>query len=1593
MNRRLIGLLAALILFTAATALAQQNQDLEQGLKPYGAFHGGDIDSISLGNGNVVMHIPLVSYPQRGNLHFGLQLYYNDKNWEGYCLSQNPCVWAYRWRHGVQDPGYVPQGVNISTDFELTPYNNRLVINNLDGSRTTYLSPWVKATDGTHHKLGAVTGGLRSLDGSGIYVPAGIGVSSWTVIESNGTRQSLTGTTTKTVEDTNGNKMTKDSSGNWTDSLGRVIPAFTTSTTTGCPAGTASAQSANLPGYNGGTITIKACYKTFSFSVSFPNGSGVASPSMMTAVLLPDGTQWLFNYESTGSLSSITLPTGGTLTYTYTTFQFPSGGDYSRAVTTRTVNANDGTGNRQTTYSYAVVSTVQTTTVVDAAGNQAEHDFVAADTYGFPHADRYYSGSGGSKTLLKTVASAYTAGVEDPNFDGTAQLQVFPTSVTTTFGAKTSQTTATQDNTGDTWSYTDISFDPPVVTTYPLTIGSTVQTTASDWGAAPNPGAVLKKTVSNYLWTTDPTTKTNNLLNRLSSAIIQDGSSNRVAETDYYYDQTSVASSGVTTQHNSTPTATKRGNQTTVSRWLTGTTFLNSTATYFDTGKTQTSTDPGGHATTFAYNVTTLKGAFPTQVTGPTTGGVTHVASTNYDFNTGVVTSSTDQNGNATSYNYDSSFRLTQRSAPDGGQVNFAYTNSAPFKVTVTAKITSTMNVTAEGEVDGLGRVKQTRLTSDPEGTDYTDTTYDVVGHVATVSNPYRNTSESTYGVTTSNYDALGRLIKTIPTDGTSSTNNVVTSYADNCVVITDQAGKTRKTCSDGLDRLTQVFEPDSGGNFIYETDYQYDTLGNLTRVDQKGNDANSAHWRTRTFVYDALSRITQSNNPELGTINYTYDSDSNLIQKDSPAPNQTNPALRQYVTFCYDELHRETKKYLSQQTCTAASPDVTNYYDQTSYNGLTITNPKPNRTGMSDASGATAWSYDVMGRVITQRKTIAGITKTTGSTYNLDGSVSTVTSPSGRTITYSVSAARRPLSAVDSANSINFATTATYSAWGSLVGAKYGVTGSFTGIVTSNTYNKRLQPAILSAAGPSQTVLSLSYDFGLNTNNNGDAYGFTNNRDTNRSETFTYDQLNRVSSGQTTSNQWGTNYTFDIWGNLLQKTPMSGKTSGENLVQAVDNNNRLTGCGFDAAGNQTNDCLGHTITYDAENRVSVAGGVTYTYDGDGQRVKKSSGKLYWGALTESDLSGNATADFVFFGSQRIARVDLPSGTVHYFFADHLGSTGVVTNATGSTIEQEIDHRPFGEESIIANTISDQNYRFMGKEHDAETAYDFFGARYYNSMSGRWLSPDWTSSPSAVPYATLVNPQTLNLYAFVRNNPATNTELDGHTYYVQVQHLEWHYDGCDWCSDGLKPHEVDPNDLEDTSLDPTPIGKPDPPQPNPQPEPAEQGNATSGNGSKSADAQAAQKGQIGGTAKEKDKSDTDKKEAAVVYSEKTDASLDEAKAIVSVIENRASSGDKQYVDKGQDVNVDNVINHANAFQGVGGKNYNDFMKDKATGDGAKNATAAVAAVHKDGTTNNATFFIVNAGGKAPSDHQVKQLGKVNKAEPEHTGDVYLYKPQ
>ena len=78
-----------------------------------------------------------------------------------------------------------------------------------------------------------------------------------------------------------------------------------------------------------------------------------------------------------------------------------------------------------------------------------------------------------------------------------------------------------------------------------------------------------------------------------------------------------------------------------------------------------------------------------------------------------------------------------------------------------------------------------------------------------------------------------------------------------------------------------------------------------------------------------------------------------------------------------------------------------------------------------------------------------------------------------------------------------------------------------------------------------------------------------------------------------------------------------------------------------------------------------------------------------------------------------------------------------------------------------------------GKERDAEDGLDYFGARYYSSAMGRFMSPDWSSRPEGVPYAQLDNPQSLNLYGYVGNDPADRVDPDGHMMTLAEEQASW----------------------------------------------------------------------------------------------------------------------------------------------------------------------------------------------------------------------------
>lgn len=252
----------------------------------------------------------------------------------------------------------------------------------------------------------------------------------------------------------------------------------------------------------------------------------------------------------------------------------------------------------------------------------------------------------------------------------------------------------------------------------------------------------------------------------------------------------------------------------------------------------------------------------------------------------------------------------------------------------------------------------------------------------------------------------------------------------------------------------------------------------------------------------------------------------------------------------------------------------------------------------------------------------------------------------------------------------------------------------------------------------------------------------------------------------------------YDIWANLKTIGGIQPDYTGctqEALNATPTVKNQLAEYCYDAAGNLVlnTPCpqppgspFTPTYSYNAENQLVSTAGVTYTYDGDGKRVKKSNGKLYWygmnsDPLTETDLAGNTNNssfnEYIFFGGKRVARRDF-SNNIFYYFADHLGTSRAVVQSGQSSACYEADFYPFGKERTPLIDSCPQNYKFTGKERDAESALDYFVARYTSSAAGRFMSPD---PGNATGLGNLEDPQGWNGYSYARDNPLLYTDPDG----------------------------------------------------------------------------------------------------------------------------------------------------------------------------------------------------------------------------------------
>ncbi|HBB89635.1 MAG TPA: hypothetical protein DC047_18670 [Blastocatellia bacterium] len=723
-------------------------------------------------------------------------------------------------------------------------------------------------------------------------------------------------------------------------------------------------------------------------------------------------------------------------------------------------------------------------------------------------------------------------------------------------------------------------------------------------------------------------------------------------------------------------TAPTVGNPTSQSVWDDlNSKWITTSQTYGAYGNIATKTDGRDKVTQFFYDDATH--ALPNRVVvDPQNGSGTQTATTVYDYYTGLVTSQTDANGNASTVDYTNQLLGTVdpfgrpgviSSPAVGGQSRQTRTFYADSLRTV--RVVSDLNSANDGILksesvsDTLGRILETHQYETTNDYITVKHAYDNVNRIEKTSNPFRAGEPVLW--TTAVTDVLGRVISVTTPDSAM----VSTSYNANTVTVTDQTGKNRKSVSDALGRLTQVYEDPNGLNGVSPlndlTRYTYDVLGNLRRVDQGEQQ--------RFFMYDSLSRLIRAKNPEQAarssisnltdaitennqwSIAYSYDENGNLTQKTDP---------RGVVsTYAYDALNRNR----SVSYDPASTPAVNRYYDGWR-DGASASPSIPNSLGrlwQTETSGAagsrtTINGFDALGRPSSESQQFYassawGQAYTTQREYNLAGGITSQAYPSGRTVTYSYDNAGRATTFTGNlgdGQQKTYASEILYSPFGSMTKEKFGTD---TVIYNKLFYNSRGQLAEIressSWTGPTDTTWDrgaiINYYSnncwgmcgGSNsttamTDNNGNLKKqevFVPNNEQNTSATswlqqYDYDSLNRLQRvHETTGNtqtDWQQEYVYDRYGNrTIHQTNTYGLGVNKKDFTVNTANNRLGVPGgqsgamtYDDAGNLTIDTYSGAAelrAYDAENRMTKETQPNsvvageYTYNADGQRVRR----------------------------------------------------------------------------------------------------------------------------------------------------------------------------------------------------------------------------------------------------------------------------------------------------------------------------------------------------------------------------------------------------
>ncbi|MGA7219443.1 MAG: RHS repeat-associated core domain-containing protein [Candidatus Sulfotelmatobacter sp.] len=542
---------------------------------------------------------------------------------------------------------------------------------------------------------------------------------------------------------------------------------------------------------------------------------------------------------------------------------------------------------------------------------------------------------------------------------------------------------------------------------------------------------------------------------------------------------------------------------------------------------------------------------------------------------------------------------------------------------------------------------------------------------------------------------------------------------------------------------------------------------------------------RSRSFTYDWLGRMTSETNPESGTKNYIYDTDSTMCGNGAFTSNgdlvKTTDAAGNCVLYYNDALHRVTDVGNGNQS--ASHCKRFRYDNSAGYAGSTKPLGLVNTLGRlieaatdycyqsNDTLLTDEWfSYSPRGELTDVYELTPNSTEyyhTTASFWPT-GTLETLSGiPGVPTLNYGAGGGGldgegrytqiTASSGTNPVTSVSYSTSSTTNPLGALTGVTYGSTDS-----DSFTYD-------------SNTGRPLTYTFAVNGKNDTGTLTWNTNAtlsklviadsisSTSDSQTcnYIYDDLGRIggknSNGYSVdcgSSKWQQLFTYDAFGNISKSgtssfLPTYSTSPPTNLFTSIPG---VTAPYYDANGNLTKDNL-NTYTWDAYGNMLTVNSVSATYDAFGRVVEQYNGSAYtqilYSPVGKTALMSGSTLTKAF--------VNLPgggtaiynsTGLAYYRHSDWLGSSRLTsTQARGLYSAQAC--APFGEQYTTYPTAGSADPSYTGQNSDTtQSLYDFTFRR--QSMSqGRWISPD----PLGVAAADPTSPQTWNRYAYVANNP------------------------------------------------------------------------------------------------------------------------------------------------------------------------------------------------------------------------------------------------